>query len=293
MSTLHLIDDRHPAAPAVLASLIDATPDIEHRVFVWRCAPVRRELETMGVPCGSASVRAPRGAPPGVVVAWSTRCARVAAWLWRRPVNWVVFEPPATWCATAMAATGVTALCFTPALAARLDGVTVEPVFAPRLLAPRNGHAWRRRDGDRVVALLADDPRAADAAAGVLTIAIAEEADRDRPDAPRLRLLAHPDAAGIARARRITDDAGAPHRLLVDPEMDRPWRVLTSCDAALLWGSGHGVAAAWTRLAGLPVVTADSGSARDAAARLRTLPRDVRPVTPEPPALPGWRRVLT
>lgn len=286
-SVSHLIDAEHPAAAVTLASLLHATPDIDHDVYV-RGAAARHELAELGVSCTTMPARAPEGR----IVAWSAHSAAAAAWLWRQPLAWVAFEPPTGWRALLLRWVNATPLCFTEQLAATLGGRLVEPVFAPRLLGARNGHAWARQDGDRVIALLSDDPRRVDAAGGVLTVAVVEEAARDQPGSSRLRLLAHPDAASSTRGRRIADDSGSPHRFMVDPEMAQPWRLLASCDAALLCGPHTELAAAWAAAAGIPAFSAETNDVRALAAALRAAVCEPDPRSTAPAEVASWRQAM-
>lgn len=299
---LHLIDASAPAAAAVLTSLARGCGDMDHRAVVVGSAALAGELAGDGLSVvgeWSPYTLWRRRLPQDVgVIAWSARCAAAVAWR-RRPIAWVAFESPSWW-TTMLLRRGGVALCFDQRhageLAARgLAVERVEPLVDPTLIGQADRGAWACEGRDRVVALLSDDPRRADAMTGVVALSLAAEAGIDQPDAPHWRMLAHPDSQGLLRARRLVDRTHRPGRLLVDPAMDRPWRLLGSCDAALLIGPETTLAAAWCSAAGVPAVTLGSiTDAHRAADALRRLPFSTlnakKPARMADPA--AWRRVI-
>ncbi len=278
---LHLIDAVHPAAPPTLAALIAAWPEAEHRVLARGSFAMADALRLVGLPhvqrTTLLSLRRTDHADADHILAWSARAATAAAIVRpRTPLSWIAFQSPGRWTAALLRRRAATALCFSDALreqliAAGQKAQCVPPLFDPRWLSPAEPDRWQRQPQDRLIALLADDPRQCDVQAAVLAVSLLQESLNDQSDPPQLRLLVHPEAVHQARARRLIDQAEAPARLLVDPQMSKPWQLLASCDLALLWGEKTTLAAAWTRAAGLPVLAATDQNYRLAAENLRPL----------------------
>lgn len=136
-------------------------------------------------------------------------------------------------------------------------------------------------DATRVVMLLGDPPRAADAVAGMMAVGLAEESYNGAAppsaagsSAPAdFRLLLHPDQRRRANAQETCRLLGRRERLIQEEAVDRPWEVLPGCDAALAisdqdvatgaWPSGRGQAEGgvggglsllWAMAANVPIV---------------------------------------
>ena len=132
--------------------------------------------------------------------------------------------------------------------------------------------AWGAADPDTVlVGLLGDPPTAADAWRGLLIVDLLSETGRSA------RLVYHPAAHGAQRARRAAERVGHGDRIIFEPAMGRPWRVLGACDVALMLQTAYGQAAAasgtwptaadgaaallWAMASGVPIVGPDCGVA--------------------------------
>ena len=304
---LHLIDDAHPAAAAMLPSLAATWQDVDHRVLVLGSAAFEDELRATGLEVdGRTSFTALRRASPAargcMVVAWSPRCARAASVMLRRnPCAWVVSQPPDRLTLRMTRKRHTVALCInqSPLRSLREAGLSAQlvmPPFDARLLgAPPHNHR-PQKPGERVIALLADDPRRVDVLMGSLAVSLLDEAMRDDPAAPRVQLLVHPEALNLQRGRKLADTTRGPHRLRVEPRMDRPWQLLRECDAAMLWGSDTTAAASWARAAGIVTVDIRDGDPRHAADQLRQVvagsSHATSPEASEKCDLSGWREAI-
>lgn len=157
-----------------------------------------------------------------------------------------------------------------------------DPAASPTLPAPLRGQGgeverarqrqtlrqrWgsdQRPAGEFVVALLGEPPEAADSRHGLLTIGLVREALAAHTDAPPdLALLVLPGQGHRIRAQSTVRQIDTRVRLIQEPSLDAPWRILPGCDAALSLdprGSGLPVAAAMA--AGVPCVTPDTARHR-------------------------------
>jgi hypothetical protein len=95
-----------------------------------------------------------------------------------------------------------------------------------------------------------------DAMTAMLAVGLAAETARS------IRLLIHPQAFGIDRARRMAAACGRDGVLLMDAVAGRPWEAAGAVDMALALGDGPGLG--WAMAAGLPIV----GRAGDLSHRL-------------------------
>ncbi|MCE9590704.1 MAG: glycosyltransferase [Planctomycetes bacterium] len=111
-------------------------------------------------------------------------------------------------------------------------------------------------DDVKVVALLSDPPRAADAWYATMAVGLAEESyDLTRPGHPRLILLAHPDQHRRRRAEQVHRDVGRAGILIQEHRLTQPWSVLPGCDAALAVGdAGGGLSLLWAMASNIPIV---------------------------------------
>jgi len=117
-----------------------------------------------------------------------------------------------------------------------------------RSARPALRRRWQVADDQRVVALLADSPRAMDAAKAIVAVGLAAETGRP------WRLLLHPEANGADRAAHIAAAMGRIERLIFDDRVTGPWSILPGCDAALVIDPPCRIAVTWAMLAGVPIV---------------------------------------
>lgn len=118
----------------------------------------------------------------------------------------------------------------------------------------------RVEPAERVVALLSDPPEAADAQRALLLVGLIRETLAVRPAAPpRLAVLVHPAQHRRHRAEEVLMHVRTPVRVIQEPELAAPWRVLPGCDAAVaVDDTGAGLALAAAMAAGVPCVVPDS-----------------------------------
>lgn len=103
----------------------------------------------------------------------------------------------------------------------------------------------------KVFALLSDPHEDADAYFAAMSINIAQES---RPNVD-CRLLAHPDQRLSRPARRMLRDTRGVDRIIFEPQLSAPWRVLPGCDAVLALGpSGGGLPLLWAMAANTPII---------------------------------------
>jgi hypothetical protein len=161
---------------------------------------------------------------------------------------------------------------------------------------------WNATDpAARVVALLGDPADAADAfdASYVAGLA-AESLGRDHPQALNLRLLVHPATGRRMRAQRQMRQLDRGDRMVLEPRLSEPWRVLPACDFALVLddakcsGRRLGLSPLWAMASNCTLIAAATyavsevledhhsallgrpGDVRHLAHRLRTLLDDPR-----------------
>lgn len=111
-------------------------------------------------------------------------------------------------------------------------------------------------DEVKVIAVLSDPPRAADALYATMAVGLAQES-YDAADAKRreLLILVHPDQAQRRRAGAIHRHMGMTEHVIVEPALARPWSVLPACDAALaVEGAGEGLSLLWAMASNVPIV---------------------------------------
>lgn len=139
-----------------------------------------------------------------------------------------------------------------------VDGVLLEPARAS-LLRQRWGLAHPQA---KVVAVVGDPPWQADVMLAALAVGLAEEA-RDRQALP-LYLLVHPHQKHRRRALRALAAFGKRDRLIEEPELETPWRVLSGCDLAMApEPNACGLTLLWAMAAGLPLIAPPHGGFMD------------------------------
>lgn len=112
------------------------------------------------------------------------------------------------------------------------------------------------RPHGHVIALLHDDPRHVDAKAAMMATALARLANVDQGKREPITLLVHPSATGRRAAMQLAGDVDMPVRVVGEPWLDLPWRVLPGCTLALVPEPGGSICSlAWSLLASVPVVT--------------------------------------
>lgn len=155
-----------------------------------------------------------------------------------------------------------------PAMVASLEARGVEAHALPMAIdlgrfEPASREEARRRwrlpgEDSRVVAVLADPPRAADAPRAVLVAGLAAETLATAGRLWPVTLLVHPSARGRRRAETLLASLHN-HQVVIrlDPELACPWRVLPGCDVAMAVApAGPSLSCAWARALGRTVIDA-------------------------------------
>ncbi len=109
--------------------------------------------------------------------------------------------------------------------------------------------AWSVGDETVVIAVLGDTPARVDAMRALGVVGLAAETGR------ALRLLVHPRAHDIHRARRVAEAMGHSDRLIEDPQAVEPASALAGADAGLALGGCGERAVAYAMAYGLAIVS--------------------------------------
>ncbi len=108
-------------------------------------------------------------------------------------------------------------------------------------------------DDVRVIALLCDPPTQTEALEPMMAVRLA--ADSIATGVPGLKLLMHVDQMDRRRAHQIFVRVSRGDRMLLDSQLDCPWRVLPGCDYALAMGqAAGGMSLLWAMAANVPIV---------------------------------------
>ena len=291
MRVWHLIDACGPQATcttlALLGQSLSRLGDVDQEVLLLGGAALRKRAEdagvrsarTMGVPFGRGAAGffavqrlARRLGPFDLVHCWSPGTMALAAAALRRVPRLLTlsFAPTSAqvrWMRAVMAAVAgsPTVLLPTSATIRRLllsRGLPEQAVHVLRPGLDMGRVAHGRRDQLReqwgltrpqltVVALLSDQPQAANAMDAAMATALADP--DPQASGPGACLLVHPDARHERRARRIMAEVGRRDSYVADARLERPWLVLPGCDAALVQTDG-GLSLLWAMASNVPIV---------------------------------------
>ncbi len=201
-------------------------------------------------------LRGQAGGTQTIYHGWSPRIAAVAAMAGaRRVIATAMTAEMSSLTATILRRRAAAIVAFSPQ---QHDALL--PPFAPphvKVMQPVVGDigagdraALRRRwdvdDSTRIVLAVGGDARDLDAMQAMLAVGLAAETGRP------VRLLIHPDARGIDRARRMNRASGRESLLIADEVAAMPWQAAAGVDMALALSDGPGLS--WAMHAGLPIV---------------------------------------
>jgi len=137
------------------------------------------------------------------------------------------------------------------------------PTANPVTQSSCRNEVWGTTSNTRVVALIADVARDADAYAAAMTCNLLLCAFPSEEREQRMRLLVHPLAHDRKQAERLLLGLGYRNVLCQEPKLEDPQSVLPHCDAALSFGpKAGGRLARWTVKCGVCVITNHAGAQR-------------------------------